>query len=66
MLGLISWVPLLEQIAVGAFYAGIPFLASIAPLLVYLADSAMTLIRRMAGWGAVVQTASNPCLSASD
>lgn len=38
----------LGTIAVGAFYAGIPFLASIAPLLVYLADSAMTLIRRMA------------------
>jgi len=35
-------------LGVGAFYAGIPFLASIAPLLVYLADSAMTLIRRMA------------------
>ena len=37
----------LATIAVGAFYAGIPFLASIAPLLVYLADSSTTLIRRM-------------------
>ena len=38
----------LAIIAVGAFYAGIPVLASISPLLVYLADSSMTLVRRMA------------------
>ena len=54
----------LGTLAVGAWFADVPFLLAFAPLMTYLADAGTTLFRRfMAG---VVQAAPYSHLSASD